>query len=117
MNRQCSKCRNQLAEDAKFCTQCGAMVPQYEVPEKAIQETEPEGRKTSESPSGSRGLLEDTYGLLTDPSSRRFLRVAPSGGILTVVAPILIWSAAVGVGLWILIGLIALRFDLGFVDL
>lgn len=117
MNGQCSKCRNQLAEDAKFCTRCGAMVLQYEVPEEARQGTEPEGRRTSESPSESRGLLEDTYGFLTDPSSRRFLRVDPSGGVLTVVAPILIWSAAVGVGSWILIGLIALRFDLGFVDL
>ena len=140
--RQCSKCGNQLAEDAEFCTRCGSTIPRYEAPEMASQETVDEARRTSsaaipqneaseranqgtgigerragETSGRSRDLIGDTYGFLTDPSSRRYLKVDTAGGVLTVVAPILIWSAAVGVVSWILIGLVSLRFHLGFIDL
>ena len=114
---QCLKCGNQLSEDAKFCTRCGAPIPRDEVPERASRETEPDVRQTTEPSGRSRGLLDDTYGFLTDPSSRRYLKVDTAGGVLTVVAPILIWSAAVGIVSWILIGLVSLRFHLGFIDL
>ena len=114
---QCLKCGNQLSEDAKFCTRCGAPMPRDEVPERASRGTEPDVRQTTETSGRSRGLLDDTYGLLTDPSSRRYLKVDTAGGVLTVVAPILIWSVAVGVVSWILIGLVSLRFHLGFIDL
>ena len=140
--RQCSKCGNQLAEDAEFCTRCGSTIPRYEAPEMASQETVDEARRTSsaaisqneasewanqgtgigerragETSGRSRDLIGDTYGFLTDPSSRRYLKVDTAGGVLTVVAPILIWSAAVGIVSWILIGLVSLRFHLGFIDL
>ena len=114
---QCLKCGNQLAEDAKFCTRCGAPMPRDEVPERTSRETEPDVRQTTEPSGRSRGLLDDTYGFLTDPSSRRYLKVDTAGGVLTVVAPVLIWSAAVGIVSWILIGLVSLRFHLGFIDL
>ena len=140
--RQCSKCGNQLAEDAEFCTRCGSTIPRYEAPEMASQEKVDEARRTSsaaipqneaseranqgtaigerragETSGRSRDLIGDTYGFLTDPSSRRYLKVDTAGGVLTVVAPILIWSAAVGIVSWILIGLVSLRFHLGFIDL
>ena len=50
-------------------------------------------------------------------SYRRFLRIDTSSGFLAVVTPILIWSAAVGVLTWTIIGLLSLRFDLGFINL
>lgn len=111
------RCGNQVAEDAKFCTRCGAPIARDEVPERASSGTEAEARHSAEPTARSQGLLDDTYGLLTDPSSRRYLKVDTSGGVLTVVAPILIWSAAVGIVSWILIGLVSLRFHLGFIDL
>ncbi len=95
MNEHCSNCGNQLAEDAKFCPQCGTSIPQDDAPETASEGTASEGR--------------GRY--------RRFLKIDTSGGFLEIVAPILIWSAAVGVLTWAIIGLLSLRFDLGFIDL
>ena len=47
----------------------------------------------------------------------RFLRVDPSGGFLAVVTPLFIWTAAAGILVWAILGLVSLRFDLSFLNL
>ncbi len=90
MDGHCPNCGSEMAQDAKFCPQCGAPASQNDAPAASG-----EGRG----------------------SYRRFLRIDTSGGFLAVVTPILIWSAAVGVLTWTIIGLLSLRFDLGFINL
>lgn len=109
MNSYCSNCGTQLAEDAKFCTRCGAP---------ASEDTAPVTESASESPPRQDNAPKATSKASKDGSRyQRFLTIDSSRGFLAVVAPILIWSAAVGVLTWTIIGLLSLRFDLGFINL
>ncbi len=106
MNTYCPNCGTQLAEDAKFCMQCGTPVP-----EDAAPVTASAGESQPRPDNAPKATNKDRR------SYRRFLKVDSSRGFLAVVAPILIWSAAVGVLTWTIIGLLSLRFDLGFINL
>ena len=106
MNSYCSNCGTQLAEDAKFCMRCGTPVSEDTAPvTESASESPPRQDKAPEATSKDRSRY------------RRFLSIDSSRGFLAVVAPILIWSAAVGVLTWTIIGLLSLRFDLGFINL
>ncbi len=106
MNSYCSNCGTQLAEDAKFCMRCGASVSEDAAPATASAgKSQP---RPDDAPAAT-GEDRSRY--------RRFLKIDTSRGFLAVVAPILIWSAAVGVLTWTIIGLLSLRFDLGFINL
>ena len=138
MSRPCPNCGNQLAEDSKFCTQCGTPAPQGDAPQTASAGRSPQRQDDAPKPASEsqsqtrqdaapetageggsryRRLLSDSADRLTDPSNQRFLKVDPSGGFLAVVAPILVWSAAAAILTWAIIGLLSLRFDLGFINL
>ena len=106
MNRHCSNCGTQLAEDAKFCMRCGAPVSEDATP---VAASAGESRPHTDDAPATAGEGRSSY--------RRFLKIDTSGGFLEIVAPILIWSAAVGVLTWTTIGLLSLRFDLAFINL
>ena len=106
MNRHCSNCGTQLAEDAKFCMRCGAPVSEDATP---VAASAGESRPRPDDAPEATGEDRSKY--------RRFLKIDTSGGFLEIVAPILIWSAAVGVLTWTTIGLLSLRFDLAFINL
>ena len=106
MNGHCSDCGSQLAEDAKFCMRCGTPVPEDAAPDTA---SAGESRPHTDDAPATAGEGRSSY--------RRFLKIDTSGGFLEIVAPILIWSAAVGVLTWATIGLLSLRFDLAFINL
>ena len=128
ISRDCPNCGSEIDEDAKFCTRCGTPIPQGDAREPSSagrrqprQDGAPEPAGESQSQQRQDDVPETASEGRRESEDRgryqRILRVDPSGGFLAVVAPILIWSGAVSVLTWAIIGLLSLRFDLGFIDL
>ena len=128
ISRDCPNCGSEIDEDAKFCTRCGTPIPQGDAREPSSagrrqprQDGAPEPAGESQSQQRQDDVPETASEGRRESEDRgryqRILRVDPSGGFLATVAPILIWSGAVGVLTWTIIGLLSLRFDLGFIDL
>ena len=93
VSRNCTNCGSEIEEGAKFCTRCGA--PTSQTLQKDVEEESSEGGR----------------------DYRRYLAVDKAGGFLGIAAPIFVWSTAAGILMWCVIGLISLRFDIGYVDL
>ena len=122
ISRYCPNCGSEAAEDAKFCMQCGTPTPQDTAPATASagrSRPRPDDAPATAS-AGRSQPRPDTAPAAVGAgwgSYQRFLKVDTSGGFVATVAPILIWSAAVGVLTWAIIGLLSLRFDIAFIDL
>ena len=89
----CTNCGSEIEGGASFCTKCGA--PTSQTLQNDVEEKSSEGGR----------------------DYRRYLAVDKTGGFLGIAAPIFVWSTAAGVLMWSVIGLISLRFDIGYVDL
>ena len=89
----CTNCGSEIEGGASFCTKCGASTSQ--TLQNDVEEKSSEGGR----------------------DYRRYLAVDKTGGFLGIAAPIFVWSTAAGVLMWSVIGLISLRFHIGYVDL
>ncbi|MCY3690386.1 MAG: zinc ribbon domain-containing protein [Chloroflexota bacterium] len=105
----CPGCGSGYDEGSKFCVRCGAAIPQNVSPEAA---TTTEASSTAE-PASARDASASGAGSTVRSVYQRYATIDASGGFLTTVGPVLIWSGAVGVLIWAIIGLISLRFDIG----
>ncbi len=90
-SRYCANCGSQAAETAAHCDRCGAQLP------------------CSPEPGANPSASQDRTTL---GSYQRFLFPDMSGGFTGVTAPVAIWSLAIASLIWVVIGLLALRFDL-----
>ena len=102
----CSHCGSEGDAGAKFCTQCGAPTRSSDAPVEAREVSRPPRMARAQLPVGA-----------ARSGFMRFLRVDPSGGLSGIMSPILIWTAAVGILTWSVLGLLSLRFDLSFLNL
>lgn len=137
-SRFCTNCGSELDGGVKFCGQCGASTRQSPTPE-----PESGGAKQRRDPTASAAESEETPQQREDDAPAavveateqppgkdapagadvdwgrysRFLKVDSSGGFSAIVTPLLIWTAAAGVLIWAVLGLISLRFDLSILNL